>query len=304
MDDFREWLSDNLRYFMLGGAILIVLLVVIFGVRACISRNKSDDVKSEPVQTEEPENVTTTNVSVSTEPDHDSDGAEAVEYEFVKNDPDVAEVIQRYYKALGEKDTATMDLLVKNLPPSDIISKDYIEGYEVKDIYSVKGLTEGSYVAFVEYTYKCTGIEAVVPALSQIYLITDEDGSLVMDGASEQNADILAFENKLLSDPDVIELKKSVENSYNLALVENQDLYSFLSGLGEDAAESSSDQGSPEGTYKMTTTDYVNVRSDPGGDVIGGLDYGQSVDVYELVDDWYRIYFDGSEAYIYYEYLE
>ena len=28
MDDFREWLSDNLRYFMLGGAILIIVVVL------------------------------------------------------------------------------------------------------------------------------------------------------------------------------------------------------------------------------------------------------------------------------------
>ena len=36
LDDFREWLSDNLRYFMLGGAILLIVLVLIFGVRACV----------------------------------------------------------------------------------------------------------------------------------------------------------------------------------------------------------------------------------------------------------------------------
>ena len=28
MDNFREWLSDNLRYFMLGGVILIIVAVL------------------------------------------------------------------------------------------------------------------------------------------------------------------------------------------------------------------------------------------------------------------------------------
>lgn len=32
MDDFREWLSDNLRYFMLGFGILAVVLILFFGV--------------------------------------------------------------------------------------------------------------------------------------------------------------------------------------------------------------------------------------------------------------------------------
>ena len=30
MDNFREWLSDNLRYFMLGGAILVIVVVLFF----------------------------------------------------------------------------------------------------------------------------------------------------------------------------------------------------------------------------------------------------------------------------------
>ena len=34
LDNFREWLSDNLRYILLGLAILVVLLVLFFGVRA------------------------------------------------------------------------------------------------------------------------------------------------------------------------------------------------------------------------------------------------------------------------------
>ena len=42
LDDFREWLSDNLRYFMLGGAILIIVLVLFFGVRACVGSNKGN----------------------------------------------------------------------------------------------------------------------------------------------------------------------------------------------------------------------------------------------------------------------
>ena len=42
MDDFREWLSDNLRYFMLGGAILIIVVVLFLGIRACSGSNKGN----------------------------------------------------------------------------------------------------------------------------------------------------------------------------------------------------------------------------------------------------------------------
>ncbi|URW85556.1 hypothetical protein M5E86_18000 [Blautia wexlerae] len=39
---FREWLSDNLRYFMLGGAILIIVVVLFCGIRACSGSNKGN----------------------------------------------------------------------------------------------------------------------------------------------------------------------------------------------------------------------------------------------------------------------
>ena len=45
MDDFREWLSDNLRYFMLGGAILVIVLVLIFGVRAVLEVRRGIPIK-------------------------------------------------------------------------------------------------------------------------------------------------------------------------------------------------------------------------------------------------------------------
>ena len=40
LDDFREWLSDNLRYFMLGGAILVIVLVLIFEIGRASCRER------------------------------------------------------------------------------------------------------------------------------------------------------------------------------------------------------------------------------------------------------------------------
>ena len=47
LDNFREWLSDNLRYFMLGGAILVIVAVLFFGVRACIGSGKGTSKKEQ-----------------------------------------------------------------------------------------------------------------------------------------------------------------------------------------------------------------------------------------------------------------
>ena len=56
LDDFREWLSDNLRYFMLGGAILVIVLVLIFGVRACVGGKKGNSNKDQTTAQSNQEN--------------------------------------------------------------------------------------------------------------------------------------------------------------------------------------------------------------------------------------------------------
>ncbi|MFR2189930.1 MAG: hypothetical protein ACLS5R_11655 [Blautia sp.] len=60
MDDFREWLSDNLRYILLGLAIIIVLVIAFFAVRFVSDRlgDSSDNGQTEAV-TEAPASETT-----------------------------------------------------------------------------------------------------------------------------------------------------------------------------------------------------------------------------------------------------
>ena len=49
LDNFREWLSDNLRYILLGLAILAVLLLLFFGIKA-ITGGFSDKKENEPAK--------------------------------------------------------------------------------------------------------------------------------------------------------------------------------------------------------------------------------------------------------------
>ena len=57
LDNFREWLSDNLRYFMLGGAILIIVVVLFFGVRALVGSNRGNSEKEPNTTSENQGNV-------------------------------------------------------------------------------------------------------------------------------------------------------------------------------------------------------------------------------------------------------
>ena len=43
LDDFREWLSDNLRYILLGLAVLVAILLVVIVFRVVRGTSKKDD---------------------------------------------------------------------------------------------------------------------------------------------------------------------------------------------------------------------------------------------------------------------
>ena len=131
MDDFREWLSDNLRYFMLGFGILAVVLILFFGVRFISSKfgnQKTTEPKQEtqqetetPTPTQEAEETPATTAEPETTP-------EAGELELNAY-PQVNALIEKYYAALTGKDVQSLKELVDELVHTDITStfKDLAE---------------------------------------------------------------------------------------------------------------------------------------------------------------------------------
>ena len=131
MDDFREWLSDNLRYFMLGFGILAVVLILFFGVRFISSKfgnQKTTEPKQEtqqetetPTPTQEAEETPATTAEPETTP-------AAGELELNAY-PQVNALIEKYYAALTGKDVQSLKELVDELVHTDITStfKDLAE---------------------------------------------------------------------------------------------------------------------------------------------------------------------------------
>ena len=174
MDDFREWLSDNLRYFMLGGAILVIVLVLIFGVAPVLESKKGNSNKDQTTAQSNRNDPSSPANDGETDEKKDASSAADTDAETTmeKASTEVTELIQSYYKAFGEKDIATLKTIEDGFTPADesqINSRDYIDGYEVQNVYAKKGLTDDSYVVYVVFNYICTGIETPVPALSQFW---------------------------------------------------------------------------------------------------------------------------------------
>ena len=297
MDDFREWLSDNLRYFMLGGAILIIVLVLFFGVRACVGSNKGNSGDGQKTAAKDQGNVPSSPTSEG-ESDEKKEDANPME----TADADITALIKSYYQALGEKDIATLKTLEDDFTPSDESKvtnlKDYIEGYEVGDVYTKKGMTDDSYVVYACFSYICQGIETKAPALTQFYVYKNSDGNWVIDNGALQDSEISAYMEDQLSDSDVSALVTKVKNELDQAQQSDPSLAEFLNGLGEEASVSAATEAA-DGTM-LTTTDECNVRAEASTDaeILGVISADEQVEKKGTDGEWVQIDYDGETGYI------
>ena len=295
LDDFREWLSDNLRYFMLGGAILIIVVVLFCGIRACSGSNKGNSGDKQKTTSEDQGNVPSSPTSEG-ESDEKKEDANPME----TADADVTALIKSYYQALGEKDIATLKTLEDDFTPSDESKvtnlKDYIEGYEVGDVYTKKGMTDDSYVVYACFSYICQGVETKAPALTQFYVYKNSGGNWVIDNGALQDSEISAYMEKQLSDSDVSALVKKVQNELDQAQQSDPSLAEFLNGLGEEADVSTNAE---DGTM-LTTTDECNVRAEAStdADILGVISAGEQVEKTGTDGEWVQIDYDGETGYI------
>lgn len=295
MDDFREWLSDNLRYFMLGGAILIIVVVLFCGIRACSGSNKGNSGDEQKTTSEDQGNVPSSPIS---EGESDEKKEEANPMETA--DADVTALITSYYQALGEKDIATLKTLEDDFTPSDESKvtnlKDYIEGYEVGDVYTKKGMTDDSYVVYACFSYICQGVETKAPALTQFYVYKNSEGNWVINNGALQDSEISAYMEKQLSDSDVSALIKKVQNELDQAQQSDPSLEEFLNGLGEEAVVSTEAE---DGTM-LTASEECNVRAEAStdADILGVISAGDQVQKTGTDGEWVQIDYDGQTGYI------
>jgi len=295
LDDFREWLSDNLRYFMLGGAILVIVAVLFFGIRACVGSNKGNSGDGQKTTSEDQGNVPSspTNEGESDEKKEDANPMETA-------DAEITALIKSYYQALGEKDIATLKTLEDDFTPSDESKvtnlKDYIEGYEVGDVYTKKGMTDDSYVVYACFYYICQGVDTKAPALTQFYVYKNDDGNWVIDNDALQNSEVSAYMEAQLSDSDVTALVSKVQGELDQAQEEDSSLADFLNGLGDEASVSTQ----AENGTMLTAIDDCNVRAEANTDaeILGVISAGDQVEKQGTDGEWIQIDYDGETGYI------
>lgn len=309
MDDFREWLSDNLRYILLGLAIIVVLVIAFFAVKVITSRLGENE-------TEAPSSETISETIAPTEAPTEQPTTEATNLLQTENQA-ILDIVTKYYNAIASND---IDELQQIGDPVDDESKakilsNPIESFSNISIYYKAGLIEDSYNVYIYYEAKLPNIDQLIPSLGNLYLVTKEDGSLyVVDPQTHQDvADFM--EKNAEEDADVLELRARVNSAYNDIVNSNPDLDALIKKIKQPETEVDiPDAGSVDVhvSTSVTVTGNLNVRADSrqDSDQIGTLIPGQTVTRLEVLDNgWSKIRFDDGagtivEGYVLSEYLQ
>lgn len=308
LDNFREWLSDNLRYILLGLAAILLIVIAFFAFRL-VKGLGSPKEKPDTVQTEAGTEEAETEKSVQ--------NGESLQ----KDQKDVLAWVTQYYDAKESKDYDALGKLCEKFDDAartEVEAQDAaVEAYNNIMTYSKAGLTEGSYIVYAYFDAKVTGSETLVPSLREFYLIKNAEGSLVR---ADMTAEMKALVEERRKDDDVQALLKDVNKKYDEVIASDDALAALLAGESDnsgDARQGQTDANGTDGepvtgttTGTMQTTTEVNVRGEASAEatLYGVLTAGTSVEVLENLDSgWSKISYTSNgntvEGYIMTQYL-
>lgn len=307
MNEFREWLSDNLRYIMLGAGIIAVLLILFFGIRFLSSKlqgqpSGENQTKEQQQDTEEEqgsaEKETAENTGEEQQPQEEQQEEQTMGNPLVKSEnAAVNELIGSYYQALGARDVDTLKTLVDSLAPTEenaIKNSTLLAGYSDVETYIKNGLQEGSYVVIACYGHQYTGFDTVLPGVGCLYVETQEDGTLRI--LSEPTEEQEAYIDACVQEEDIQQLVTEKRAAYEELLAQNPELNAYLTELGiQSSAAMDAEVGS-----RITTKSNCNVRAAASADSekLGELVAGQEVTKTGSEGDWIQIEFEGGTGYV------
>lgn len=257
MDNFREWLSDNLRYILLILAVLAVLAGLFFGIRflsqtyaqrtakadfssdsivdsaeaasAAVESKESvssgtESVTVTPTATATPTptaTVTPTATATPTPTAEPTPVGGTLQKDAV---PEVTNLVTQYYTALQNRDPDLMRTVVNNLAQDDAYKIADADETTYTDIaaYTKNGQEADSYLVYAYYKYQDAGTYTAMPGLSQLYAKKTEDGSYKIITDAYDSA-MQAYVDSVNNSDDVKNLVAQVQTEYESAQAAEED---------------------------------------------------------------------------------
>ena len=303
LDNFREWLSDNLRYVLLGLAVILVIIIgiCIFRLVGGSSSSKSGSGKTTTASdssagSEKSTEKTPVNISAP-------DAGEGLTI----NDEPLLNLTKKYYNAVSSEDEATLATIVE--PWNDTVKSetfslnDKFKSFDNITTYSKDGPEDNSWLVYVYCECRIDGVDSGIPTLlNPLVVITTDSSDLKIASNRDDYAD---FINESNASDDVQALINEVNRQYEELKNSDSQVQNYGSGTSssdtaqESTESAASNSTSTTGTYgTATATDGVNIRSEAStnGAVLGTLYPGQEVNIVSREGDWTHITFTDPSS--------
>ena len=303
LDDIREWISDNLRYILLGLAGIVVIFLLVTVIRAVSGGSSKSSKKDNKAETSQTDTVK----SDSAESSSTGDASQTATGEIQETtDENLITLVKSYYQAIAAQDVETVRVLTDQLTTEDqakIESENDIESYSDIKVYTAKGPEDGTYVVYAAYNYKYKNFATQLPGLSQLYICTASDGSYyISNGAmTEAVKDYIEAEN---ASSGVTQLMQTTKTAYDTALAADANLSSYLNNKGQ-TSNASNALNQADGT-ELTIKQNCNVRAEAStsSTKLGQLAAGTKVTKTGSEAEWVKIDYNGQTAYVRWDMFE
>jgi len=239
---FREWLSDNLRYFELIIGIILIAVVIFFVVRAILGRDDTEvkdgaraNVQVTTVSSDSSRDSGEGAVTASTSGEQPetssvsatSEDAESTAAPTPTPEPTAAPVPSGLNEDSGDITTAVTNYITSL---AGTPGNEAVVSYDDVKVYTYPGVNENSAVAFASYTYTYADYSDKVPGLTELYLTRAEDGSFQVADSIPDNA--AQYMNTLSDNAEVQSLISTVTAQYQQVMAANPDLSAYVDSLG------------------------------------------------------------------------
>ena len=155
--------------------------------------------------------------------------------------PEITELVQNYLDAyLIQDDEQRMDAFRKCVVDLDDLSsiqkRDYISAYSDVECYTKDGPYEDTFIVFAYYHITYKNIAASVPNITEFYVMRQGETRNVYIKNNIPD-DVKEYISKVSDDADVQNLKKEVQEEYDAARVQDENLDKFLKDMAQKISE-------------------------------------------------------------------
>ncbi len=141
---------------------------------------------------------------------------------------EIDNLINTYYNISGNKDGADSQTAEQSAGNAKI--NEIIEEYRNIKNYVKPGLDSDSYVVFTTYEIKVVNIDTLVPGMSSLSVVRDENGNLAVKDEPD-NKKLNEHIQKLAKEKDIKEIIKKVNSKLTAAIKKDNSLQVFIDYL-------------------------------------------------------------------------